>query len=178
MSMLNVVTAMLPLTNPPATDVRPDDHLLSHLKLCPKCEVQRLGVPVICKGREKPEHEGFWYETVCLNNLYHLAPVLHSLYRLQCLDNAAPAHTACNYFAWRSDIPQGKATRGLPIGCPGQACKNLSLQSKRPGVVNAECTFGLCSRCCGLIQQDLPGIRRCHVSKHNKNASGSSGHCE
>lgn len=39
-------------------------HPLGHLRSCPSCSVQKLGVPIMCTGKNDPDHAGYWYSKV------------------------------------------------------------------------------------------------------------------
>ncbi|KAI1782623.1 hypothetical protein LXA43DRAFT_1103667 [Ganoderma leucocontextum] len=115
---------------------------LAHLKICPECEASRVSAPALCKGRQYPDHQDWWYET--------------------CLENHRPTHSQCKYFSWREDIPKGKPATSAQ--CRGTLCQQLRAARR----VNFDCTFGVCARCCAEVRSIHLELRSCAVSAHAK----------
>lgn len=146
----------------PVISILADTSPLSHLKICLDCEATRVSAAMLCKGRQYPDHQDWWYETVRYSYVHSVGShCLTSLFP-QCLNNHRPTHNTCRYFAWLEEIPKGRPT--APTLCLGTLCQEL----RAPKRINGDCTFGLCAPCCVDVRHVHPEVRSCTVSAHSK----------
>lgn len=164
---------------------------LRAIETCPNCLKFTFSEVVVCKGINKIENRGRFYQKVgtylSLSQLFGL-----NLYR-QCLNNVGnPSRSPrkrrkvaketdeyrpyCDGFKWRVDYqqmpdwwvsevtqPVTPGSKKPPVRCPSESCQ----MRPKPHNGNRECSNGqLCKECC-LAAQDK-GYFDCLCSSHNR----------